>query len=335
MNNRIVTSFKRSDVPLEILVGPSIPKLYLYTLIDWAIYIGSAFLMFKTPYYLCPLWIIIMAGRLHAFGVIIHDLSHMKLIKKKFSIRVIEILVGYPIGTTINAMAYHHLRHHRNTLFNNDPYYNINKKCTGIQRLFLAFKKGLFFVPFWIIRSIVGIFATFIPAVRTPYARIFLQDVSKLDLSRHKEVIVCAREDIFLAIFHLCLFALTFQYPFLLFSYYAVIPVAGVFCIYRLLIEHEYDIVADRSVYTMIECTFDHHTSAWERILVGPRNIGYHCMHHIHPGVGLHQLPKLRDWYLENSSYYQERYKTKKKWNWKADLFGSLNDLENKMGKDL
>jgi fatty acid desaturase len=83
----------------------------------------------------------------------------------------------------------------------------------------------------------------------------------------------------------------------------------------------------------MIESTFDHHTNAIEKILIGPHNIGFHCVHHIHPNVGLHSLPNLRDWYLKNSKQYQDKYLIRKKLNWKQDLFGGINQEENHENK--
>ncbi|MFA6236577.1 MAG: fatty acid desaturase [Bacteriovorax sp.] len=325
-----VETFKRQDVPAELLIGPSIRNLYFYTAVDWSVIVLCWYLLMNTTPYLYPLWIIIVAGRLHSFGVILHDVSHLNLANKTFHMRMLEILTGYVIGTSANAMAYHHIRHHRHTLKQNDPYFSINKRCIGVLRFWLTFKKGLFFVPFWITRSFVGVLAIFIPQLRTPYARIFLQDISGKDLSQDAEVITCAKEDIPVACFHsvLLYLALT-KFQFLIYGYYYAIPVAGVFCIYRLLIEHEYNIVKDRSIYTMIESTFDHHLGFLERILIGPRNIGFHCIHHIHPQVGLHALPKLRKWYLENSLQYQQKYNAPKSWNWRQDLFGGIHHEEN------
>lgn len=323
---RTVQTFKRQDVPPELLIGPNFFKLYRDLICDWLIILTSAYLMYITPYYLFPLWGAIIAGRLHAFGVIIHDISHMNLAHKTLNMRILEVLSGYIIGTSANAMAYHHMRHHRDTLKDNDPYYNINKKCIGIVRFWLAMKKGLFFVPFWVTRSLLAPWALIFPKLRNPYARIFLQDVSKKDLTHDQEVITCLWEDIPIMLFHIALLCFAyFEFNFLFYCYYALAPVAGVFCIYRLLIEHEYNIVKDRSVYTMIESTFDHHMNFFERFFIGPHNIGFHCVHHIHPNVGLHYLPKLRNWYLLNSIQYQEKYLKPKKLSWREDLFGGIH----------
>lgn len=323
---RVLQSFKRPDVPKELLAGPSVPTLFFYVFFDWAIIIAASILMLNTTAYLYPLWVIIIAGRLHGLGVVLHELCHMNTNKKTFSVRILEVLSGYIIGSSANAMAYHHIPHHRNTLRDNDPYYKINKKCTGLRRFFLSITKGMFFVPFWLTRTIVAPFALMFAKVRTPYARIFMQDVSKTDLSQSREVILCAKEDIPILLFHLLLLYLTItKFEFLIYCYYLVIPVAGIFCIYRLLIEHEYDIVENKSTYSMIECTFDHHTNLIERCFIGPHHIGHHCMHHIHPKAGLHVLPKLKKWYLENSKQYQRKYLAPQRPTWKEELFGGIH----------
>ncbi len=326
MMERTLETFKRSDVPAELLKGVSYKALAQNLLFDWVIVLSCMVLMFQTSPYLYPLWVVIIAGRFHGFGVILHDLCHMNLTKKSWRLRLIEIFSGYVVGTTANAMAYHHIRHHRDTLMDTDPYYKVNKKCSGAIRIWLTFKKGTFFIPYWVTRSFVAPFALLIPVLRTPYARIFLQDVSKTDLTHHPEVRTCAIEDIPLAIFQATILFISIRYfDFMLYAFYIPLIITGIFVIYRLLIEHEYNIVSDRTIYTMIESTFDHHTRPLERILVGPNNIGYHCVHHIHPGVGLHNLPKLRDWYLERSKQYQEKYLVPKRLTWKQQLFGGIH----------
>lgn len=267
------------------------------------------YLIYTTPTLFYPIWILVIAGRLHGFGVLLHDLSHLNLKDKSIKMRILEVLTGYIIASSANAMAYHHIRHHRHTLMANDPYFDLNKKCSGFERIVLTFKKGLFFVPFWMARSYLSPFALLFPRLRNFYGRIFLQDVSGEDLTNSAEIKTCLLEDIPIACFHLALLFLTiFKYSFLFYYYYVAIFPAGVFCIYRLLIEHEYDLVPNKNVYTMIESTYDHHMSFFDRILIGPRNIGFHCMHHIHPNVGLHALPRLQKWYLENSEQYKQKY---------------------------
>lgn len=322
---RTLETFKRQDVPTELLTPPTLSQIAQTLFVDWIIIFTCSFLIFFSPIYLYPLWIMIISGRLHAFGVITHELSHMNLKNKSWKIRLIEIFSGYFIGTSANAMAYHHIRHHRETLTELDPYYNINKKCSGLIRFWLTFKKGLFFVPFWILRSFVAPFALLIPKIRTTYARVFLQDISNKDLTYDKEVITCLKEDLPIMLFHIILICLAFfRFEFLIYTYYWALPISGVFCIYRLLIEHEYNIIEGRSVYSLIESTFDHHLHFIDRIFIGPHNIGYHSIHHIHPQVGYRHLPELQNWYLENCMQYQEKYLNPIKRTWRQDLLGGV-----------
>jgi len=41
------------------------------------------------------------------------------------------------------------------------------------------------------------------------------------------------------------------------------------------------------------------------RLLLAPRNVGCHIVHHIHPQIGLRHLPRLRESYRE---YHAEPY---------------------------
>ncbi|MBY0414276.1 MAG: hypothetical protein K2Q18_08925, partial [Bdellovibrionales bacterium] len=111
MEERVLQSFKRQDVPSDLLIGADIFRLYVDLLCDWIVVILSAYLMFHTSFYLYPVWAIIIAGRLHAFGVILHDVCHMNLQIKTIHMRILEIFSGYIIGKSANAMAYHHIRH--------------------------------------------------------------------------------------------------------------------------------------------------------------------------------------------------------------------------------
>ena len=320
MNHKLET-LKRSDVPKELLKSPSIRHLFSFLFFDWIIIILSSIMMFRTPNYLYPFWILIIGGRLHGLGVILHDLTHVPYRKNKsWKLRLLEIFAGYPIASTVNAMGYHHLRHHRNTLFKTDPYFSYNKKCSDFDKFILTFKKGPLFVLFWILGGFIGSMAYYIPHLRGPYARLFLQDISKSDLKNNAEVIECCKEARYQSIFHLLLFGLALKFNSIFYAYYMALPVAGILCIYRLLIEHEYDIVEDKKIYTILECSFDHHTSLFGRMLIAPHHIGYHCMHHLHPSVGVHALESLSKWYLANSRHYAEIYGDKEQ----IKLLGSV-----------
>ena len=115
-------SFRKTDVPKEFLVKPHINRLLIHATTDWLLVavFWTAGLYISSWFY--PVIALLIASRYHSFGVILHDATHMPLRKKTFAFRLLEIMAGYPIGSTINAKIYHHLRHHKDSGMHNDPY---------------------------------------------------------------------------------------------------------------------------------------------------------------------------------------------------------------------
>jgi fatty acid desaturase len=296
---------KRSFPPKALVLGPNYNRLLLYALEEWFYCLSLMALAYLTPAWLYPIWAVLLGGRFHAFGVVLHDLSHQSLKHKTWQMRSIEILMGYPIGTSANSMAYHHNRHHQNVNTTLDPYFRLSKKCSSTIKILKAFLSGSFFSFFWILRSALSPLALAIPKFRTRFARIFLQDVTGRDLTNHPEVKKCLKEDVGVLLFHAPMIYLATQIPLIFFLFYIPLILAGVFCIYRLLTEHQYDEVHNTHFETVMKTSFDHSLKWYDKILFTPRNIGYHAAHHLHPTASLDNLPKIRKWYLAN---YPEQY---------------------------
>lgn len=296
----ISTAPLRSLVPPELLVAPRLKDLYRYALTDWAVIFASWGLMARTPAYAYPIWVFIIGGRIHALGVILHDLTHLPLRGKPFAYRVLEALVGFPIASTLNAMRYHHLRHHRDSGMPTDPY--LKPWFHGNPFMYFGLICVSFFlVPVWIVRGPYGMFSYFIPKMRNSYAHFFLQDRTQGDLTQNPEVIACAREERWQVLFHLAVAVVTYFYAgFMLYHFFIPLAVAGLMAGNRVLTEHVYEKTADRSVKTILRTTVDHHLGPFGRLFFAPRNIGYHIVHHLHPQVGIEKLPALREWYLRN-----------------------------------
>ena len=288
---------QRSDAPEELIVSADVNRLLRFVLEDWAwlilFWVGMAY----SPAWLYPVWALLVAGRLHAFGVILHDLTHLPLRGKTFKVRVIEALAGYPSTSTLNAMRYHHLRHHRDSGMDTDPYY---KKGVETDRwlYFLMTVRGVLLCPFWCLRGYVGVLSIFIPKLRNIYGHVFLQDRSKDDLTHSTEIKICAKEEIGQVIAHTLVFVLAyFHFDLVLFFYFIPLTVTGILNAHRVLMEHRYFVARDRNIETIIATTVDHNLDPLGRLFLAPRNIGYHIVHHIHPTVALDRLPALRAWY--------------------------------------
>jgi fatty acid desaturase len=205
---------------------------------------------------------------------------------------VVEALAGWPIGSTIDAMRYHHLRHHRASCMRTDPYrHALVLKGRWVAEL-MALRGAM--LPFlWSARAFCAPLALVIPAFRTPYARIFLQDRSGKDLRNDAEVIRCARADLPQLSAHAIagFMIVTWQLPFV--SYYLV-PwmIGGVINARRVIREHDAHEVADQAPATVWDSTRTH-ASWFARLILYPHNIGFHQAHHLYPSIAFGQLPAI------------------------------------------
>jgi fatty acid desaturase len=288
------------SVPKELLQPARPAPLIVRALLDWSVIFCIWIVAALVPAWLYPIWMLLLAGRLHALGVVLHDAIHMPRGAKTPSIRVIEILAGYPIGSTVEAMRYHHLRHHRDLGLPADPYLKswVGKSTFRFRVMSLRY---FLLVPLWIVRGVYGSLAAYLPGLRNSYGKLFLQDRSGEDLTDSREVIACAREDRWQTLFYVALALLTAFHPRWMTVHY-ILPLvfAGYFAGYRLLVEHIQEPNQDRSPESTIRSTRNHHFGWIGRLLLAPHNVGYHLVHHLHPQAALENLPKLQGWYEAN-----------------------------------
>jgi len=296
---------RRNLAPKELLAKPRIGRMIRFALEDWAL-IGLCWLGIATlPIWTYPVFAIVIGSRFQSLGVILHDVCHMPRPRKMTARLTFLEFLFFPTLCTIDSFRYHHLRHHRDSGLATDPYYKqeVHKSRAawwGIIARQLLMPIG------WGGRAPMGVCALFIPALRNPYARIPHQDKSGRDLTNDPEVLRCCRAEIRQCLYQIPLLAVTFLAPVIAILYFWIPNlVAWLLSGYRILNEHIYKPAEDRSIETTLEITCDHHLAGAGRFFFGPRNIGYHIVHHIHPQVALENLPRLRDWYVET---YPELY---------------------------
>lgn len=270
--------------------------------VDWAV-IGAAWLaMAWLPVYVYPVLAVVVAGRLHGFGVLLHDACHMAMPRKTKKARLLEVLAGYPIATTLDAMRYHHLRHHRDTNMTTDPYFKPRSEAHALWKTYYYLRSFLL-VPHWTLRGAVGAAAWVFPSLRLPYARVWLQDPSRqTGLARSREVERCAREDVGQLLAHSMVFGAAVAFPHALWWGYGVpVLLASFFAGNRLLVEHRHEPCKTRQPRETMRFTRTFDWGVWGRLFLFPHNIGFHQVHHLHPQAGLHRLPVLHEWYLRRN----------------------------------
>jgi fatty acid desaturase len=290
------TPLSRRDVPRDLLPTATVATLLRMAGEEWCLILALWTAMALAPSWVYWILLLPLAGRFHALGVILHDATHMPLRRKTPGVRLVEALCGYPIATTLNAMRYHHLRHHRDSGMGTDPYYKAGEQ--GPVWWTLNTLRGLVMVPFWTVRALIGAGAYLVPSWRNVYARVFLQERAGGELRERREVIDCARAEYGQLAFQSALLALAVAWPAaVVWGYVVPVSVAGVLAARRVLIEHNYERATDRRLETTLAVTNDNYLGWLGALALAPRNIGYHVVHHIHPQVTLKALPKLRQWY--------------------------------------
>ncbi|NWF72822.1 MAG: fatty acid desaturase [Nitrospirae bacterium] len=274
-------------------------NLLWYAASDWIVIVSVTTAMYFGPWWLYPFGVLLVAGRLHALGVVLHDACHMKDQRKTPALRLLECVAAYPIATTLKAMRYHHLRHHRDSGMPTDPYFKAGVSSDRAKR-FLMTMRGAFLVPAWILRSIVGCVALLRPKLRTSYGRLFLQDRSGADLTSSREVLACLKEEPFQLCFFLVVGCIGLYYPTELALFYGLpLVVAGMLNVNRVIVEHDHVRCWDRLPGTVIATTRTHDWRAWGKLFLFPRNIGFHLVHHLYPRAPLASLPELHAWDVE------------------------------------
>lgn len=271
------------------------PRILLsWVIFDWSIIVASwtAMALSDRPE-VVVIGIIVVASRLHALGAILHDACHRRRRPGSRLWWLVEIFAGWPIASTIEAMRYHHLRHHAASGTPMDPYHSTVHARTAWRRYILTLRGAV--LPFWwTLRAVIGPIALLLPSMRTPYGRAFLQDMSGCDLRSNAAVAACARADIAQLAGQTVVLGAAFAAGLPVLTYYLLpLILAGILNARRVVYEHAWLSSERRSRRHTWETTVDHDAGLLGNAILYPHNIGLHRIHHLYPAVSFIHLRKL------------------------------------------
>lgn len=228
--------------------------------------------------------IIVIAGRMHALGVLIHDFAHYRFLKnKRLSEWIGDIFLAWPILITVDSYRTTHLEHHKHTNTKDDPDF-VDREGHSMftfpaSRLSVAFKLTGYLLV-W--RTIADVFDFHMKKIARKRDRFY----------------VFARIAFYLGV--IALTWITDTRDELLF--YWVIPFLTLFfaiMYIRAVAEHFCDM--DYSGLESGTRTVIPH--AWERLFFAPHNVNYHIEHHLYPGVPFYRLPELHEALMADPRY--------------------------------
>lgn len=275
-------------------------RLVRYACVDWPVIVACWLAMSRIAHPLVYVaGVLLIAGRLQALGVILHDACHLPSRRRTVALVLVEALAGWPIGSTVAAMRYHHLRHHRAVCTPEDPYLHRLAAHGGwVKRAMMV--RGALLPIWWPLRALMAPLALVWPAFRPWYARGFMQDRSKHDLRRHPEVLACIRADLPHCAAYLLAIAAVLVWHLPFFTYYGL-PwiVGGIMNANRVLIEHDHVESGERTQEAVWAMTHTWHYGWAGKLILFPRNIGFHQVHHVYPALALEHLPAVHRFLLD------------------------------------
>jgi fatty acid desaturase len=237
--------------------------------------------------------ILVIAGRQHGIGVLVHEAAHYRMLKnRKLNDWVVDVLAAWPMLATVASYRRNHLAHHQNTNTEDDPDW-----MTKIGRAAFTFPQKM--------RDAILYLAGYLVAVNTfrDLAHV-LPRISKNDTSTPGYKIM--RVTYFAAI--IALFGVLGVIP--QFILYWIVPYFTVLFLFfhvRNVAEHFGDmdyseeLTSSRTVVPYF----------WERWCFGPHNVHYHLEHHLYPSVPFYNLPELHRLLMKNEFYRGKAHLTR------------------------
>lgn len=261
---------------------------------DWVVIVAAISI---SEYFTNPvtyiLAVLIIGGRMHGLGVLMHEFAHYRFTSdRKLSDSIGNLLAAWPIGTTVNSYRLNHLAHHQHTNTDKDPDWVAK---LGVAKFTFPQK----------VRRVLAVVAGYVIAVESIIdLRSILGRVNNADADNGMSKI--AR----LIFYATAAAILTWTGSWTGFLMYWLVPylTAFMFFLYvRGVAEHfgsmNYDIElgSTRSVTPHF----------WERLFFCPHNINYHLEHHLFPGVPFYNLPALQNLLLTDPKYREKAHLTR------------------------
>lgn len=229
--------------------------------------------------------VMVIAGRMHAFGCLLHEAAHYRIIRdRKAGDWLGDLLLAWPILATVDGYRMNHLAHHQHTNTEDDPDWSSKlgmAQFTFPQKVWRGVVQLLGYL--FVVNSIRDIIHV--------SKRIGEHDRSTRTYKMLRIGFYAVAGVVFTE------FGLWQD-----FTAYWVVPFLTFFCLFlyvRSVAEHfgsmDYsdELGSSRTVYPYL----------WEKLFFAPHNINFHLEHHLYPGVPYYNLPELHAVLMKNPAY--------------------------------
>lgn len=297
-SKRLVNTIQAKEFKALFKTKPHLHALAI--LMDWAIIFFTMFLTLQYPtIWMYLLAVLVIGARMHALAILMHDASHFRFLKNRtWNDRLTNLLIMYPIFSSIEVYRNNHLQHHQHLNTDEDPDWVAklgNRAFTfpKTKREFLLTVGSYFFLYQGIMDAIW-----------------FLKRFGHSN--KGKKASLDSKNKALKIGFYLILFS-TITYfglwiPYLLLW---VVPYFSTFFMFQYIrsvaehfgeLNYENDFSASRTVVQV---------SPVERFFLAPHQVGYHLEHHLYPGVPFYNLSKLHQLLMQDADYRTTAHITK------------------------
>lgn len=256
---------------------------------DWCAIVASVWYCTNHWHPLLYLVTVMWVGaRQQGLAVLMHEGAHHLLFRhRRWNDLVAEVLLGWPIGVSMQSYRSMHFRHHRYTNTDQDPDWVRNRP------------DALRAVRSW--GEALQILAGFRGEQR---------QLLKMVMSFRRDHTtgggpgwVVAR----LSCYGLVLGAITSFRFWAAFVLYWVVPLTTWFLVIMRLRGIAEHFAVEKEAVGVSRTT---HLSLWERLFVAPHNVNYHIEHHLYPSVPFYRLPELHALLMNEHIYRAKAHVT-------------------------
>jgi len=258
-----------------------------WTVITVAIAVSSQF----GGFWLYVLTVAVIAGRMHALGILMHEAAHYRLLNNRNIAELVgDLFAAWPIMATVQGYRRNHLAHHQHTNTEKDPDWMVKLGKPAYTFPQRAWVTALNLLGYLVAVNSLRDLANALPRVRGKNQKV-----------RYK----LARLGCYLVVAAL----LTMLGAWKGFLLYWMVPYLTLFFLFlhvRSVAEHfggmDYgeELGSTRTVIPHF----------WEPWFFAPHNINYHLEHHLFPGVPFYNLPKLRAALMRDETYRAKAHTT-------------------------
>ena len=261
--------------------------------LDWSVIVAAIALSSHFGgVWLYLLAVVVIAGRMHGLGVLMHEAAHFRFLRdRQMAEMVADLFVAWPIMATVNGYRQNHLAHHQHTNTEKDPDWVVKlgkAAYTFPQEAWVMILNLLgYLVAINSLRDLAHILPRLAQAEQTRRYR----------LARLAYYLGAATLMTLLGVWKGFLFYWVVPYLTMFPLFFYVRGVAEHFGS----MDYEEELGSTRTVIPYF----------WERWFFAPHNINYHLEHHLFPGVPFYNLPKLRAALMRDETYRANAHVTR------------------------